>query len=83
MLEHVFVCRYTLSSQSPVTSVAFAPFHPNLIFGGTYSGRVCLWDNRIHKKTPVQQVRVLSFESLRSTGLTGEEEYPSLYVSNN
>lgn len=38
-----------------MTSVAFARFHPNLVLGGTYSGRICLWDNRVHKRTPVQR----------------------------
>lgn len=47
--EYVFYC------QSRVTSVAFAKFHPNLILGGTYSGQICLWDNRQNKKTPVQR----------------------------
>jgi dynein intermediate chain len=36
-------------------SVAFAKFHPNLIIGGTYSGRIVLWDNRVNKRTPVQR----------------------------
>lgn len=30
-------------------------FHPNLIIGGTYSGRIVLWDNRIPKRTPVHR----------------------------
>ena len=30
-------------------------FHPNLILGGTYSGQLVLWDNRVHKRTPVQR----------------------------
>ncbi|CAG0921639.1 unnamed protein product [Notodromas monacha] len=47
--EYVFHC------QSPVMSVAFAKFHPNLIIGGTYSGRIVLWDNRVNKRTPVQR----------------------------
>nr|CAG4651719.1 EOG090X03UT [Triops cancriformis] len=47
--EYVFHC------QSPVTSVAFARFHPNLLVGGTYSGQVVLWDNRSPKRTPVQR----------------------------
>lgn len=47
--EYVFHC------QSPVMSACFAKFHPNLIVGGTYSGQLVLWDNRSHKKTPVQR----------------------------
>lgn len=47
--EHVFHC------QSPVTVATFARFHPNLIIGGTYSGQVVLWDNRVQKRTPVQR----------------------------
>jgi dynein intermediate chain len=47
--EYVFHC------QSPVMSSCFAKFHPNLIVGGTYSGQLVLWDNRSHKKTPVQR----------------------------
>ncbi|XP_046704019.1 cytoplasmic dynein 1 intermediate chain 1 isoform X2 [Silurus meridionalis] len=47
--EYIFHC------QSSVMSVGFAQFHPNLIVGGTYSGQVVLWDNRSHRKTPVQR----------------------------
>ncbi len=32
--------------QSDVLSICFSPFHPNLIFGGTYSGQILLWDTR-------------------------------------
>ena len=38
--------------QSDVLSVAFSPFHANLIFGGTYSGQILLWDTR-SKHLPV------------------------------
>jgi len=47
--EYVFHC------QSPVMAASFAKFHPNLVVGGTYSGQLVLWDNRSHKKTPVQR----------------------------
>ncbi|BFZ22493.1 hypothetical protein BsWGS_25531 [Bradybaena similaris] len=47
--EYVFHC------QSAVMSTCFAQFHPNLIIGGTYSGRIVLWDNRVNKRTPVQR----------------------------
>ncbi|XP_043667678.1 cytoplasmic dynein 1 intermediate chain isoform X6 [Vespula pensylvanica] len=47
--EFIFHC------QSPVMSTTFAKFHPNLILGGTYSGQIVLWDNRVQKRTPVQR----------------------------
>nr|SVE75672.1 EOG090X03UT [Daphnia hispanica] len=47
--EYIFHC------QSPVLSCCFARFHPNLILGGTYSGKIVLWDNRSPKRTPVQR----------------------------
>ncbi|UYV81510.1 DYNC1I2 [Cordylochernes scorpioides] len=47
--EFVFHC------QSSVLCARFAPFHPNLIVGGTYSGQLCLWDTRSPKRTPVQR----------------------------
>ncbi|XP_059487688.1 cytoplasmic dynein 1 intermediate chain isoform X15 [Neocloeon triangulifer] len=47
--EYIFHC------QSPVMSSIFARFHPNLILGGTYSGQIVLWDNRVHKRTPIQR----------------------------
>ena len=47
--EHIFHC------QSQVMSATFARFHPNLILGGTYSGQIVLWDNRVQKRTPVQR----------------------------
>ncbi|XP_076290171.1 cytoplasmic dynein 1 intermediate chain short wing isoform X36 [Lasioglossum baleicum] len=47
--EFIFHC------QSPVLSVTFAKFHPNLILGGTYSGQIVLWDNRVQKRTPIQR----------------------------
>nr|CAD7394570.1 unnamed protein product [Timema cristinae] len=30
-------------------------FNPNLILGGTYSGQIVLWDNRVQKRTPIQR----------------------------
>ncbi|KAL1764072.1 cytoplasmic dynein 1 intermediate chain 1, partial [Sigmodon hispidus] len=41
--------------ESSVMSVCFARFHPNLVVGGTYSGQIVLWDNRSHRRTPVQR----------------------------
>ncbi|KAJ7576962.1 cytoplasmic dynein intermediate chain [Mycena floridula] len=43
---------FIFHSQSDVLSVKFSPFHPNLIFGGTYSGQILLWDTR-SKHLPV------------------------------
>lgn len=39
-------------SQSDVLSVAFSPFHPNLVIGGTYAGQILIWDTRA-KALPV------------------------------
>ncbi|XP_078519848.1 cytoplasmic dynein 1 intermediate chain 1 isoform X1 [Lissotriton helveticus] len=47
--EYVYHC------QSPVMSACFARFHPNLVVGGTYSGQIVIWDNRSHRRTPVQR----------------------------
>ncbi|XP_034016359.1 cytoplasmic dynein 1 intermediate chain 1 isoform X8 [Thalassophryne amazonica] len=47
--EYIFHC------QSSVVSVGFARFHPNLVVGGTYSGQIVLWDNRSHRRTPIQR----------------------------
>ncbi|XP_053324385.1 cytoplasmic dynein 1 intermediate chain 1 isoform X4 [Spea bombifrons] len=47
--EYIFHC------QSSVMSVCFARFHPNLVIGGTYSGQIVLWDNRSHRRTPIQR----------------------------
>lgn len=47
--EFIFHC------QSAVMSSCFANFHPNLVVGGTYSGQIVLWDNRVNKRTPVQR----------------------------
>lgn len=47
--EYVFHC------QSAIMSSSFAEFHPNLIVGGTYSGQIVLWDNRVNKRTPIQR----------------------------
>lgn len=46
---HIFVL------QSAVMSSCFAKFHPNLVVGGTYSGQIVLWDNRVLKRTPIQR----------------------------
>ncbi|KPP78606.1 hypothetical protein Z043_101887 [Scleropages formosus] len=51
-LESEFASR---GKKSSVVSVGFARFHPNLVVGGTYSGQIVLWDNRSHRRTPVQR----------------------------
>ncbi|ELK12525.1 Cytoplasmic dynein 1 intermediate chain 1 [Pteropus alecto] len=54
---HTFegVCTLKVPQLSSVMSVCFARFHPNLVVGGTYSGQIVLWDNRSHRRTPVQR----------------------------
>ncbi|ESO94261.1 hypothetical protein LOTGIDRAFT_215757 [Lottia gigantea] len=47
--EYIFHC------QSALMSTCFAKFHPNLVVGGTYSGQIVLWDNRVNKRTPIQR----------------------------
>ncbi|KAL8287662.1 hypothetical protein RQP46_003520 [Phenoliferia psychrophenolica] len=44
---------FVFHSQSDVLSVAFTPFHPNLLVGGTYSGQILLWDTRSRHPNPV------------------------------
>lgn len=43
---------FIFHSQSDVLSVTCSPFHSNLVFGGTYSGQILLWDTR-SKHLPV------------------------------
>ncbi|PPQ79668.1 hypothetical protein CVT25_003242 [Psilocybe cyanescens] len=43
---------FVFHSPSDMLSVTFSPFHANLIFGGTYSGQILLWDTR-SKHLPV------------------------------
>ncbi|KAL0268607.1 UNVERIFIED_CONTAM: hypothetical protein PYX00_010474 [Menopon gallinae] len=52
--EYIFHC------QSAVTVATFASFQPNLILGGTYSGQIVLWDNRVQKRTPIQRTPLSS-----------------------
>ena len=56
--------------QSSVMSVGFAQFHPNLIVGGTYSGQIVLWDNRSHRRTPVQRSPLSSAAHTVSTSFS-------------
>lgn len=51
----LIILSFLLLFKSPVVSVGFARFHPNLLVGGTYSGQIVLWDNRSHRRTPVQR----------------------------
>lgn len=41
------------TTQSDILSIAFSPFHPNLVVGGTYSGQILLWDTRSRHSNPV------------------------------
>ncbi|EJU03473.1 WD40 repeat-like protein [Dacryopinax primogenitus] len=41
------------SQQSDVLAVRFSPYQSNLIFGGTYSGEILLWDTRHGRHLPV------------------------------
>lgn len=43
---------FVFQAQTDVLSVAFSPFHPNLVIGGTYSGQILIWDTRA-KQLPV------------------------------
>lgn len=51
-VEHTITSSHPIPIQSDVLSVTFSPFHPNLVFGGTYSGQILLWDTR-SKHLPV------------------------------
>lgn len=55
MKYHKHTPEYIFHNQSPIMSVCFAQFHPNLLVGGSYSGQIVLWDNRSRKRTPVQK----------------------------
>lgn len=52
MPTKIFLIYFTKALQSDVLSVSFSPFNPNLVFGGTYSGQILLWDTR-SKHLPV------------------------------
>lgn len=43
---------FIFHAQTDVLSVAFSPFHPNIVIGGTYSGQILIWDTRA-KQLPV------------------------------
>ncbi len=51
-MSPTFELMYFCLDQSDVLSIAFSPYHPNLIFGGCYSGQISLWDTRA-KSLPV------------------------------
>lgn len=40
---------------SPILTACFAKFNHNLLLGGTYSGQIVVWDNRLPKRTPIQK----------------------------
>ncbi|EGU11335.1 Cytoplasmic dynein intermediate chain [Rhodotorula toruloides ATCC 204091] len=44
---------FVFHAQSDILSIAFSPFHPNLVVGGTYSGQILLWDTRSRHSNPV------------------------------
>lgn len=46
---------YIFHSNSDLLTAKFSPFHPNLIFGGSYSGQVLLWDTRLRGPHAVQK----------------------------
>ncbi|XP_071416859.1 cytoplasmic dynein 1 intermediate chain 1 isoform X4 [Pithys albifrons albifrons] len=68
--EYVFHC------QSSVMSVCFARFHPNLVVGGTYSGQIVLWDNRSHRRTPVQRTPLSAAAHTESMELVYNKSKP-------
>ncbi|OCT75700.1 hypothetical protein XELAEV_18030884mg [Xenopus laevis] len=68
--EYIFHC------QSSVMSVCFARFHPNLVIGGTYSGQIVLWDNRSHRRTPVQRTPLSAAAHTESMELVYNKSKP-------
>ncbi|CAJ0586000.1 unnamed protein product, partial [Mesorhabditis spiculigera] len=47
---------FIFHTQSRITSIAFARYHPNLLLAGCYTGQICMWDNRVfNKKTPINR----------------------------
>ncbi|GAA6028794.1 hypothetical protein JCM8097_007399 [Rhodosporidiobolus ruineniae] len=44
---------FVFHAQSDLLSIAFSPFHPNLLVGGTYSGQILLFDTRSRHPNPV------------------------------
>ncbi|KAM0786424.1 hypothetical protein ACM66B_001888 [Microbotryomycetes sp. NB124-2] len=55
---------FVFHAQSDLLSVAFSPFHPNLVIGGTYSGQILIWDTRSRNPSPILKT------PLSSTGHT-------------
>jgi len=72
--EYIFTC------DSSIHTVAFHPFSPNTILGGTYSGQIVMWDLR-SKSIPIQR-SLLSVEShthpVYSMTITGSENAHNL-----
>lgn len=50
---------YRFTCHSQITSACFNPFDRHLIFGGTYSGQIVIWDTRA-KSAPVQKTSLSS-----------------------
>ncbi|KAF1318098.1 Cytoplasmic dynein intermediate chain, partial [Globisporangium splendens] len=50
---------YKFTCHSQVTSACFNPFDRHLVFGGTYSGQIVIWDTRA-KSAPVQKTSLSS-----------------------
>lgn len=46
---------YTFTASNPITAFQFSRYHSNIMIGGLFTGQVCVWDNRVNKKTPVQK----------------------------
>ncbi|KAH6916133.1 dynein intermediate chain [Coprinopsis sp. MPI-PUGE-AT-0042] len=53
---------FVFHSQSDVLTVTFSPFHSNLIFGGTYSGQILLWDTRV-TRIPVYAMKMVGTQN--------------------
>lgn len=70
-----------LSTQSDILSIAFSPFHPNLVVGGSYSGQILLWDTRSRHPNPVLKTPLSSAghtHPIYSLSLVGTQNAHSL-----
>lgn len=64
-------------------SATFAKFHPNLILGGTYSGQIVLWDNRVQKRTPIQRTPLsASAHTVSKQNLAVLEDINKVFIYN-
>lgn len=48
-----------LECETPVSTVKYNKYDPNIIIGGTYSGQILVWDSR-EKPTPIQRSTINS-----------------------